>query len=196
MNPEFPCVPEGLDHLWLAREILIPPVLHVPPVHEGLKVRAVLDPIGRVDVDHLHLPGHPLLLQQGVHDEQGVAGHQAVTPVVLVPVELHRLPQRRVLYRELKERGLPAVAIAALRRPDDRPRVDPFVDVEGDRRHLERRMLGLPRPLELRVEVRVIRVGLCVVLGFGLRTYETCRRVIQPAGSLMVVLLDCFLLRR
>ena len=109
-----------------------------------------------------------------------------------VAVELHRLPQRRVLDRELKERGLPVVAVAALRRPDDRPRVDPFVDMEGDRRDLERRMLGLPRPHELRVEVRVVGVGLCVVPGFGLRTHETCRRVIQPADPHMVVLLNVF----
>lgn len=193
MYPQFPGVPEGPEHLGLAREVFVLPVLHIPPVHEGLEVRAVLDPIRRVDIDHLHLPGHPLLLQQGVHDEQGVAGDEAVAPVVLVAVELHRLPERGVLDRELKERGLPVIAVAALCRPDDCPRVDPFVDVEGDRWDIKGGALGLPRPLELRVEVRVVRVGLCAVIGFGRRADQSRRRVIQPAGPLMVVLLDILL---
>jgi len=85
------------------------------------------------------------------------------------------------------------VAVAALRCPDDCPRVDSFVNVEGDRRDLKRRVLGLPRPLELRVEVRVVRVGLCAVIGFGRRADQSRRRVIQPAGSLVVVLLDILL---
>jgi hypothetical protein len=51
---------------------------------EGLEVAAVLDAVGRVDVDHLHLPGHALLLQQAVHHQQAVAGDQPVGPAAVV----------------------------------------------------------------------------------------------------------------
>ena len=38
--------------------------------------------------------------------------------------------------------------------------VDPLVDVEGDRRHLERGVLGLAGPGQRGVEMRVVRVAM------------------------------------
>ena len=70
MNPQLPGIPKGPDLLRLMGQILILAVLDIPLIHKGLEIAAVLDAVGRVDVDHLHLPGHALLLQQGVHHQQ------------------------------------------------------------------------------------------------------------------------------
>ena len=94
-------------------QVFILAVLHVALVDERLEVGAVLDAVGRVDVDHLHLAGHALLFQQRVHHQQAVARDQAVGPAVGVLVELDRLAQRRVLVaacsnkRHLRRQPLP-----------------------------------------------------------------------------------------
>jgi hypothetical protein len=57
--------------------------------------------VGRVDVDHLHLPAQTFLFQQRVHDQQRIAGDEAVFPAegFLVVVEGELLAQRAVLLR-------------------------------------------------------------------------------------------------
>ena len=55
VDAQLPGVPEGLNHLRLLGEVLVLPVLHIPLVHKGLEIGAVLDAVGRVDVHHLHL---------------------------------------------------------------------------------------------------------------------------------------------
>jgi len=45
-----------------------------------LEIGVVFDTVGRVDVDHLYLPGHPLLFKKGIHDQQGIPGNQAIGP--------------------------------------------------------------------------------------------------------------------
>ena len=92
MDAQFPGVPESFDHLRLLGQVLVLFILHIPLVHKGLEVRAVLDAVGRVDVDHLHLSGHALLLQQGVHDDQAVARNHPVRPVNAVLIKLNGLP--------------------------------------------------------------------------------------------------------
>ena len=124
-------------------------------VRERLKVGAVLNAVGRVDVDHLHLTAHALLFEEAVHHQQAVARDQAVAPVVRVPVELDCPPQGRVLLLGLEQRLL-ARAVALAYRLDDGAGVDPLVDVEGDGRNRKRSPLGLARPGQLRVEMRVM----------------------------------------
>ncbi|MGC8908126.1 MAG: hypothetical protein ACP5M0_11880 [Desulfomonilaceae bacterium] len=61
---------------------------------KGWEVGAVLDAVGRVEVDHLHLAGHALFFEERVHHQERIAGDQAVRPAVLVLVELDGLAQR------------------------------------------------------------------------------------------------------
>ena len=60
-------------------------------VGEGLEVGAVVDAVRRVEVDHLHLPGHALFLQQRVHHQQAVARNHPVRPAALMAVEINRI---------------------------------------------------------------------------------------------------------
>ena len=92
MNAQFPGVPKGLNHLWLLRQIFIFLILHIPLVHKGLEVGAVLDAIGRINVHHLHLSGHALFFQQRVHNYQAVSGDHPVGPVNAMLVKLDGLP--------------------------------------------------------------------------------------------------------
>ena len=111
VDAELPGVPEGADRLRLAGQVLVPAVGHVLPVDEGLEVGAVADAVGRIDVDHLHLPAEALLLQEAVHHQQAVAGDQAIGPVMPVPVEVDGLPDRRVLLRIVEQGTLEALAL-------------------------------------------------------------------------------------
>ncbi|EHI13651.1 hypothetical protein KEK_06745 [Mycolicibacterium thermoresistibile ATCC 19527] len=158
MNAQLPGIPERLDHLGFLRQVFVLAVLHVALVDEGLEVGAVLDAVGRVDVDHLHLAGHALLLQQAVHDQQGVAGDQAVGPAFLMAVEVDRVTQRQVLERRIEQAGLEgllhALALAfalhgLAHGRQDAGRVDALVHVQADGVHLEARALGLAGPVEV-----------------------------------------------
>ena len=64
VDAELPGVAEGPDNLGLLGQVLVAAVLDVTLVDEGLKVGAGADAVGRVDVDHLHLAGHALLLSR------------------------------------------------------------------------------------------------------------------------------------
>jgi len=54
------------------------------------------------------------------------------------------------------------------------------VDVQGDGGHLEGGVLGLAGPLQLRVEVGVVGVGLPARVGVGLRRDQADGRVVEP----------------
>ena len=166
MDAQFPGVAEGFDHLRFGGQILVLAVPYLALVREGLKVGAVLDAVGRVDVDHLHLAAHALLLEEAVHHQQAVARDQAVAPVMRVLVELDRPAERRVLLLGLEQRLL-ARAVALADRLDDGAGVDPLVDVEGDGRNRKRSPLGLARPGQLRVEMRVVLSPPCGGGGLG-----------------------------
>ncbi len=155
MDAQFPGVAEGFDHLRLGGQVLVLAVSYLSLVREGLKVGAVLDAVGRVDVDHLHLAAHALFLEEAVHHQQAVARDQAVAPVVGVLVELDRLAKGRVLLLGLEQRLL-FRAVALADRLDDGAGVDPLVDVEGDGRNRKRSSLGFARPGQLRVEMRIM----------------------------------------
>src|SRR5918997_5982715 len=106
MDAELPSIAKCFDHLRFLGEVLVFPVLYLAPVYERLEVRAVLDAVGWVDVDHLHLPSQPLFLNQRVHHQERVARDHPVRPTVLMLVEVDSLPEWRVLLRGLKEGGL------------------------------------------------------------------------------------------
>jgi len=148
VDAQLPSVPEGADLLRLGGQVRVLAVLHIALVDEGLEVRAVLDAVGRVEVDHLHLASHALLLQQRVHHQQAVARHHAVAPAVGVLVELDGLPQGLpALGVEQHHLRLAAVAVGPFHRLDDAARVDALVGMQRYRGQLERGVLGLTRPL-------------------------------------------------
>ena len=91
MDAQFPGVAESLDDFGLAAQVVVSTVLDVAVVLAHLPVAAVLDAVGRVDVDALHLAGHALALQQAGHHQQAVALDQAVLPLVLAVVVGARL---------------------------------------------------------------------------------------------------------
>jgi hypothetical protein len=86
----MPRVPIRLDHLRLAREVLLL-VLHVPLADQRLEVTRELDAVRRVHVDHLDLARQVLAGGQGRHHLQAIAEDEPVRPVDVVLVELDRL---------------------------------------------------------------------------------------------------------
>jgi len=159
MDAQLPCVPKGPDLLRLAGQVLILAILHVPLIHEGLEVAAILHSIGWIDVDHLHLAGHALLLQKGIHDQEGIPGNETIGPAMRMLVELYCCPHRRILVRKLEERGLD-LAAALPDCLDDGLGIYALMDMQGDCRDLERGVLSLACPDELGIEMRIILVGL------------------------------------
>ena len=77
-------------------------------------------------------------------------------------------------------------------RLDAGARVNALVDVQRDGGRLEGGMLGLARPDQLRVEVRVVGVALLVLVrvGVGLRRHQTGGRVVDPRLIAVLVGLD------
>ena len=106
MDPEFPGVAERLDLLGLARGVLELAVLDVALARRDLPVRAELDAVRRVDVDHLNLAAELLSLGERRHHLEAVAEDHAVRPVGVVLVEVDLLevvePVERVEERELR----------------------------------------------------------------------------------------------
>ncbi len=205
MDAQLPRIAEGLDHLRLLRQVFVLAVLDVALVDEGLEVAAVLDAVGRVEIDHLHLACHAFLLQQAVHHQQRVAGHEAVGPAAVVLVELDGLaPGQRLLEPCAEE-----VALVAARRhafhaladdAEDGRGVDALVHVQADGVDREASALGLARPLQVghghalqRFECLAHGVGVAggervVHQRFNLRAadvevqHRVEVRVIRPAG--------------
>ena len=103
------------------------------------QLRAELDAVGRVHVDHLDLALEALLLGQRGHHQQRVAEDHPVGPVLLVAVELDELLELDAV-EVVEERQL-GLGLALARRVaqvlDDRLRADLLLDVDGDDRHLE-----------------------------------------------------------
>src|ERR1035438_1020990 len=96
MIPQLPGVTESLDHLWFSRQVLILSILNLSTVHEWLEVRSVLNSVRRIEIDHLHMTGHALLFEQGIHDQQAVTGEHPVTPPVGVLIKLDGFAERWV----------------------------------------------------------------------------------------------------
>ena len=90
MNANMPSVSVRPDHFQLSGEIGLF-VLHISSSNLRLEVAPVLDPVGRVDVDHLHLARQVFSVGKRRHDLQAVTQDHPVRPVDVVLIELDRL---------------------------------------------------------------------------------------------------------
>ena len=169
VDPEFPGVAERLDLLGLARSVLELAVLDVAIARGHLPVRAELDAVGRVDVDHLDLAAQLLPLGERRHHLKGVAEDHPVRPVgvVLVEVDLVELVEA-VEGVEERQLGLVLGTLGgAAEVLDQDPGVDLLLDV--DRRRVGDQVVVVPvdvvgrrvlaPPDQLRVEALVAGVA-------------------------------------
>ena len=152
MQPQFPGVAIGLYHLGLASQVVVFIVRHVPAADEGLEIRPELHPVGRIEVDHLCFPGHPLVLEQRIHHHQRVAENEAVHPVVLIFVGLQHLLMQRTLptAKERVEEVLLLIVPVPGQRVENGPSRETLVDEQGQCRHVEGKPLRLARPVQER----------------------------------------------
>ncbi len=131
MQPEFPRVAVGLDHLGLAGHVRVVVVSDIALAHERLEVGAELHPVWRVHVDHLHLAAEALVVQQRVHDDEGVAEDQPIDPRIPVLVGPEHLIRYGTLWiaEQLEHAELWVRRFLAVRfqRLDDRLGAEPLV---------------------------------------------------------------------
>ena len=92
-----------------------------------MKIAFELNPIWRIDVDHLHLARQRLALAQARHHLQGVTEDETVGPLDVVAVELDRLGP--VFLRFGEEFALDVLAPGSA---EDSLGTHPLVDGEGD----------------------------------------------------------------
>ena len=173
MDSECPGVAVRLDHLRLAGKVLLP-IPYVTLAELRLEVGRELDPVGRVDVDHLHLAGEILAVSEAGHHLQRVAEDHTVGPVHVVAVELHGPG-----IVELRVREQFALHVLSCQHPQDRLGGDPLVHVQGDRIDREPGPLPLAAPLQPRLVAaqRLRQLG-----GLG-RRQRASRRLPQQLGQ-------------
>src|SRR5271157_1332592 len=125
-----------------------------------------------------------------------------------MPVEVNGFPQWRIFFLALEKRGLfrQSVAVPLADGFDEGARVNALVDVQRGGGHLERGMLLLARPDQLRIEMRIVvqifarlygRDGLNVVVDFvggkeriGLRRHQTDGRIVDSLLVLVLVTIN------
>src|SRR5208337_4269339 len=88
MNSAIPSITECSYLFRLRRRILDPSVSHISFASADLPIRSKLDPIRRIDIDHLHLALEPFLLGKARHDMERVPQDHPVRPVLIVLVKL------------------------------------------------------------------------------------------------------------
>ena len=81
MNSHFPCITIGFNHFWFTSNAIIT-LFYIGTIYAHLPVPPILDSIRGIKIDALHLPLHPLTIQQGVHHQQTVTLDESVLPVV------------------------------------------------------------------------------------------------------------------
>ena len=171
VNPIPPRIPKRPDLLGLPGNVLNVPVLDVTARRRPLEVGVELDPVGRVDVDALHLSTQPFALGEGGHDLQAIAQDHAVRPVGVVLVELGLRLRARQAVEVGEEVDLRLRLHTALGAPhevvDQDLGMDLLLDEERWRRYDEVGpvALVLAAPDELRVEVAVAQVLLLLEAG-------------------------------
>src|SRR6266566_7097710 len=155
VDSELPRISEGLDLLDLPSRVLQFAVGDVSISNRGLPIRLKFDPVGRIDVDHLHLVSQALALGQAGHDIQGVAKNHSVRPVGAVLVELNQLHRAKSV--KVVEKGqlrLRRAIFAGLAKVlDQHARIDLLLNVDRWRLNLEIStiLVVLSSPYELRV---------------------------------------------
>ena len=183
MNAQFPGIAECFDHFRFLGQVFVFFVLDIAPVDKWLEIGAVFDAVGRVDVDHLHLPGHAFFLQKGVHDDKAVAGDQAVGPFVLMLVKFDFLAAAlHAFERRFKEAQLAVSLIAfanALDGANDFVGFDGFVNVNGGSGDIKRGVFLFACPVEPGRQMRIKRIRLARFSGC-VAVREACLGVIHP----------------
>ncbi|OCX56533.1 hypothetical protein BFM99_17265 [Stutzerimonas stutzeri] len=118
--------------------------------YKRLKVRTELDSIGRIEIDHLHLSTHALILQQGVHHLQGVAENQAIGPLFLmgIGIELVGYVLIGVVAKQIQYGAGCPVGVERLK---DVLRRMPFMDKERYGRHADLLAFSFACPVEERL---------------------------------------------
>ncbi len=150
MQAQFPSVAVGLHHFGLARQIVVGAVRHVALAHEGLEIAAELHAIGRVDVDHLHLAGHVLVLQKRVHHHQTITQNHAVEPAVGVFIGLEQLLGHVAVRVSKKVQCHLPAGLETLEAFQNGLGRQALVDEQGQRRHFEAQPLSLAGPFQKR----------------------------------------------
>ena len=149
VQPQLPGIPVSLDHLRLAGQGLVVVVADVALADERLKIGAELHAVGRIDVDHLHLPAEILVVQQRVHHHQRITEDHAVLPAVGVFVGLHQLfGEGTVGVAEEAEEVELLVSLVAGDAVENRLGGETLMNEEGEGRHLEGEAFGLAGPVE------------------------------------------------
>ena len=139
MNPPFPGITEGRDHLNLRSHIFVFIIRQIEFVCIRHKVGGKLNAIGRVHVDTLHLPGQSLMLEQSVHHQEGITRNHAIRPLhgVIVRINLLRTQitpiKLRLLKHLLLDVALPVIGKGGLK---NTPRVHSLMLMDGEGRHL------------------------------------------------------------
>ena len=197
MNTKLPSITESLNRLRFLRQILVLFILHIPLVHKRLEIGAILDTIGRVDVDHLYLAGHTFLLQQGVHDDQAVSGDHTVRPVDTVLIEFNALPAAAHTLRRgfSLEQGLLAFHLTFQRirifLHDPRNNavgLDGLMNMDRGSWDLKTHPLSLACPLQGRIQMRIKLVGLDLFLCLIMLRHSDWRIVC----TLFIIMGICF----
>src|SRR5262249_1599197 len=88
MNPECPRIAVCFYGLRFASQILLT-VLHITLPKLWLEVRTKLDPVRRIEVDHLHFAAEILSLCEACHYLQRVAENHSIGPFDVMLIELH-----------------------------------------------------------------------------------------------------------
>src|SRR5882724_10716459 len=111
-----------------------------------------------------------------------------------VAVEINGFAERRIFFPSLEEvalRGSKRDTIPLSHGFDDGARVNALVDVEGNGRDLERRMLFLSGPHQLWVEMRIVFVGPARCdRRIGLRSDQANGRIVCASFCFVVVLFN------
>jgi hypothetical protein len=131
-----PSVAEGLNLLWLARDVLDISVFDLTAGGGPLEIRIKLDSVRWIDIDALHLAAQFFALRERCHNLQAVAQDQAITPVGIVLIELSfgSLAGQAIEISEQIELT-PCAFRIRLRTPqqvvNEHFRLDFFLDVQG-----------------------------------------------------------------
>jgi hypothetical protein len=182
MDATLPGVPVGLDLLGLAGERLLVFALRLDR-DAGLEVGVVVDAVGRVQVDELHGAAHPLALEQAGHDGETVTEDKSVRPADGVLVELDLCGSLKLRVGKQVE-----LQLLSMQRRHGRGGGEPLVHVQADRIGGKGGPLGLAGPLQLRIEVRIVRPG-STRGGLGLVPGQASFRVVQPGRLVVPIIL-------
>ena len=121
----------------------------VPFPNKGLEVGPELHAVGRVHIDHLHVPAEPFIVQQRVHDHERIAEDHPVYPLVGVFIR----------FQHLVGDGMPGVAIQVIQiqllvglvphqRFNDGFSGEPLVDKQRQGRHVKRQPFRFACPVQ------------------------------------------------